>query len=639
MLTFGCQSMPHEQEPTVLVENQPGIAEKFVSKAVKFFQTSISETKSIASSEKPMPFFAAKPPSLPTSKSSSGTSSSAVLDQTAFQVPVRSKSLIHASQMLFHFDPAENEPPKSTNSIASSETENNLNSELSSGETGGTTNAVAITPPSLKSSKRSASSKTNVLQAQDSDSESFRQLLQLIAKTPKEDRGVDDVKLEQLLTQFRNSTWEEVPGLEANCLLLLRNKILPNDQAAQKRTKLLVDTKENIEADEDVDNEEKDETTIPAPLPPLKSSIAKRASVKNSLTSRNSSDPKEQDEQNRQEQNVAETKNSESKKIPLSAFPQHLTQSKPQSTPQPMPQPPTSLPTSASPSVYPALTQLEGSQPIIPASYHPQYGNQFKGSDGNVVHADYTTSPRSNHFGDKDWELLVRQGADQLRYKIEQTPGGRTFANEGRLRLLEMILDNRNEAVKPISGAEKPVNEFMSNQMLGFAAFLDEIGTPDARVRNVSALFRFDESLAELRKICPIKLKKVQIVKEWDAFGCFIPRQEDCHAGEKIELYVELENSTVRRTQQGFNVSLSISYEIRDMSAKILQKIDHLNAQETTPSQKRDYCVGFRVQLPENMPPGQYQLRISVTDLNDEAMQYSEEQIPFKVVPIVSPEN
>jgi hypothetical protein len=230
-------------------------------------------------------------------------------------------------------------------------------------------------------------------------------------------------------------------------------------------------------------------------------------------------------------------------------------------------------------------------------------------------------------------------GADQLRNKIEQTPHGRTFANESRLRLLEMILGNRNEAVKPIAGVDKPINEFMANQMLGFTAFLDEAGTPEQRTRNTNALFRFDESLMELRKVCPIKLKKVQFVKEWDTYGSFIPRTEDCHAGEKLDLYMELENPTVRHTQYGFNVSASVSYEIRDRTANVLQKINSIAVEETTPSQKRDYCIGLRVLLPEKIPPGQYQLRVNVTDMNDEARQYAEEQVPFKVIPVASPEN
>ncbi|MDR1964062.1 MAG: hypothetical protein LBQ50_09820 [Planctomycetaceae bacterium] len=628
LIFSGCQSMPHEQEPTVLVDarQQPGAAEKFLVKAAQFFRSAMPETEHVAAQRNPTPFSAAKPP-YPATQAARG--SSQPVDPLPFYMPARSKtpSSIQASRMLFNFDLAENEPE-----ITDSETSE---PEFPEPETPELPKSAAP----RKNTQNTA--KTNILQPQNGDSESFRQLLKLIAKTPKENRGVDDAKLEQLLTKFRNEDWEEIPELETSYLLHLRNKILPDYRPSPKPKQTDEDLEDLEEKDEfyatnhENRNPAQNSAQNSAPLPPSKPSVLRRSLADSSTPSRyaQSRKPIQTDEN----QETEEQDSIPSREIP------------------PMETPPMAVPSSAFPSmaslplptnpqpIYPKIAQLDGSQAIVPAGYHPPYGNQYgtAGEPRNIVHADYTNSATvpPNSLNNKEWESLVRMGADQLRYKIEQTPHGRTFANEGRLRILEMLLGNRNEAVKPITGADKPINEFMANQMLGFAAFLDEAGIPEQRTRNINALFRFDESLMELRKVCPIKLKKVQFVKGWETFGFFTPRSEDCHAGEVLELYMELENPTVRHTQQGFNVSASVSYEIRDRTANVLQKIDRIAVQETTPSQKRDYCIGLRVALPEKIPPGSYQLRVSVTDMNDETMPYAEEQVPFKVIPVTNPEN
>ncbi|MDR0337207.1 MAG: hypothetical protein LBI18_08970 [Planctomycetaceae bacterium] len=709
----GCQSMPQGQEPTVLVDSrqqqrlpqqhQSGVAEKFLAKAAHFLRGAMPESGYVAAQtaqttqENPhLPKI--KPPTV--ADSSPATNSQTMgMNPAAFYPPFASKvsrpNSIQASQMLFNFD------------LAGTETESN-ESELEELE------ELEETTPAQPQKKNSL---VNLLQPQHGDSEPFRQLLKLIAKTPKNERGVDDAKLEQLLTKFRTENWEEIPELETSYILHLRNRILPNYRSPKKLEKptqnQINDEEDEFyvetdEADDDnndrIDNQTNSKKYASAPLPPSKStatsttkSTTKSTTLKNTLkktaTHTETTDLSDEDL-------LAEKP---SKRLPPAVFKtatesanESETESETESATELAAKPSSLMKNSSSPEnqtqpVYPKITQLEGSQPIVPAGYqtgqHPphnnqfgnqfgnQFNNQFNNQHGNqyaysaesakngaIVHADYTNfannpahnpanNPANNpnnhsvsispsQFNDKDWEFLVRMGADRLRNKIERTSDGRTFANEGRLRVLEMLLGNRNEAVKPIAGTDRAINEFMANQMLGFTAFFDETGIPEQRTRNTHALFRFDEGLMELRKICPIKLKKVQFVRGWgDTFGNFIPRNEDCHAGEQLELYMEPENPSIRRTQQGYNVSMSISYEIRDQTANVLQKIDHITVQETSLSQKRDYCIWLRVLLPEKIPPGQYQLRVSVTDTNDETMPYTEEQVPFKVIPIASPEN
>ncbi len=439
------------------------------------------------------------------------------------------------------------------------------------------------------------------------DPPKLRALLAEIEATKPEDLRVSLADAEESIAKFREerlreqSVWLENPHLEPQYLAVLRTRIIQNtptsknttdttaQSAAKSKTVRRIPEPEEDE-DElsttahdtpkksvDPDDVDESEATEPAPLPPAK--------------------PK----RSRSTATVASTEQTEPAPLKNTA-------------PEPLPP---SNPLRKS-SEFPALTQLNPGN-----SQAVSYGTR----QGDIVQVNYVPET------DGDWKAHARTAADLLRSKIENTPDGRSFANEGNLRLLELILGNRQEAARPFSLVEKPINDFWGNQMLGFSTLLDEVGNPDKVQRYSTAAFRVDEGLVELRKVCPLKLKNVQFIKDWAAFGVFLPRREDCQAGETVSLYLELENPTIRKSSLGYTVKTSISYELRDSAAKVVLKSDPQMVEDSSPSQKRDYFIHLPIKLPKSLPHGQYQLRVNVTDMNSETMKYAEEQLPFRVIP------
>ncbi|GHT09763.1 hypothetical protein FACS1894170_00900 [Planctomycetales bacterium] len=273
--------------------------------------------------------------------------------------------------------------------------------------------------------------------------------------------------------------------------------------------------------------------------------------------------------------------------------------------------------------VYPNLAQLPNAPQVVQTNYNPPIANNFVN----------TNAPQS--YGAGDWHAPLKTAADQLRYAIEHTPNGKTAQNEMRLRLIEMMLGNKGEAAKSMTSADKTVNEFFGHQILGFSELLEEQNgvSPNSKTRYISASYRFRESLAELSKLCPVKIKTVALVKDWLEYGIYMPRNEDYKPGEMFTVYMELDNPTIRRTADGHNISVALSYELRDGSANVVFKQDAGKPTLTTQSRKQDFCLAIEGQIPKTLQPGTYQLRISLTDLNDDTMQYTEEQIPLKVAP------
>ena len=279
---------------------------------------------------------------------------------------------------------------------------------------------------------------------------------------------------------------------------------------------------------------------------------------------------------------------------------------------------------------YPSLTQLPHA---VPGMIQAGYQQNMSSYAHNVP--NYGVSG----YGAGDWQTPTRQAIEQLRYAIEQTPNGRTLSNEMKLRTLETLLGNKAEAARSIQSADKTVSEFFRHQVLGLATLLDDT-IPDDRGRYVSAAYRFNEGLAELQNLCPLKLKKVLFVENFFDYGQYLlhPTNE-YKAGESFLVYIELENPKVKKTPDGFEVSVAVSFEIRDENANIVIKQDADKAQLSTASRKRDYNLGVGpIKLPPTLSPGLYQLKISIIDLNGDALQCADEQIPFRIIPALAGE-
>jgi hypothetical protein len=265
---------------------------------------------------------------------------------------------------------------------------------------------------------------------------------------------------------------------------------------------------------------------------------------------------------------------------------------------------------------------------IITANYLPQNQNTF-----------YPANAQQQFSNQNDnWEMQVRNAIMLLRREMEMSSGVRTFSNEVKLRLLELSVGNRGEAIKPFGAAEKQVNEFWADQMLGLSTIMDEMIIPNRFIRYDSALLRFDNSVAALRQVCPLRLKNVQLIQHDSAshissFGNFQTRNEDCKPSETILIYLELENPTIKKSSQGYTVRVSVVCDVLDTASNVVQKDDQGNVEDISTAQKRDHFIKMELTLKKNLPNGYYKLRIRVTDLNShDSQKTAEEQIPIRII-------
>jgi hypothetical protein len=259
------------------------------------------------------------------------------------------------------------------------------------------------------------------------------------------------------------------------------------------------------------------------------------------------------------------------------------------------------------------------------------YSDGYNNAANNSGNNDYNNTRQSlspnnlssNNFSSPD--QCLRIAADLLHQKIAASRQP-SYRDEAQLRLLDGLLGNKRDAVKPITSLEEPQQKFWSNEVLAITTFLE---TDDANERANATVHHVEEGLRELQSL---RLRNMQFVKRCDGFGQFEPVSAVFSPAEMVIVYFELENVTLKETNLGYQIQVVTSYEIRDADNTLIKREDGIDTENVFKSRRRDNYFGIKFQLPETITPGKYFLHIKTTDENHSKQQTTEERIPFKLV-------
>ncbi|MDR2642699.1 MAG: hypothetical protein LBC74_07885 [Planctomycetaceae bacterium] len=504
--------------------------------------------------------------------------------------------------------------------------------------------------PDLKSNKKKPIKKYAVdpLSPQHGDSDNFRLFLKELAEIPADKLKVDETELIERIEAFRvenavakSSTFERV------AIDILREDILPDFLTDKK----LPNKKNYDSATKSVLTSNKSDNSNSSRKPDIEqvSYSGKRNNNYNDLycndnSNTNNNAPLPVDVQpsdgKKQRLSPLQYRGIESGNYRNSATTSSLSSATTQSMPL-LPQ----LTNSCSAST--PYSNLSNENRFDQRTHDNKFVSNSPNQSSNIITANYS-APNQNYYPHNNqlqlsdqagnWEMQVRHAIMLLRREMEMSSTARTFSNEAKLRLLELSVGNRGEAIKPFWTAERPVNEFWTDQILGLSTIMDEVVTPNRITRYDSALLRFDSGVAALRQICPLRLRNVQLIQHEDAahyssFGNFQTRTEDCKPSEMIFIYLELENPTIKNSSKGYSVRVAVVCEILDTASNVVQKNDKGIVEDFSNVQKRDHFIKMALELKKNLPHGYYKLRIRVTDLNShDAQKSAEEQIPIRII-------
>ncbi len=205
----------------------------------------------------------------------------------------------------------------------------------------------------------------------------------------------------------------------------------------------------------------------------------------------------------------------------------------------------------------------------------------------------------------------------------------------------KQILENKpEEATKTLKNGPAPNPEMVEFLLTAAGLILknDVLNSKEAS----QALDMVGKAQEKLRTQAALNLENLQFCKDIHGFGSFDPltsspsfqQGKGTQPGEKIMVYVEVENVHCSKDNGVYESMLSSNLEIHDSNGKILNmafppRIDRSRAQRS------DYHLTFQFRVPPKLQPGLYTLWVSVeeTAISGQGPRSCKKSIDFKVIP------
>ena len=114
----------------------------------------------------------------------------------------------------------------------------------------------------------------------------------------------------------------------------------------------------------------------------------------------------------------------------------------------------------------------------------------------------------------------------------------------------------------------------------------------------------------------PLELVTLQICQKVERFGDIVPFESSARrAGEWVVIYCEVDGIHQEPTSNGFQTKLAGRLEVVPEAGGPGVAFPLDTAAEVFPRRRRDYYVGYLKELPRDLAPGRYTLRITLKDV------------------------
>ncbi|MDR1491585.1 MAG: hypothetical protein LBT05_02510 [Planctomycetaceae bacterium] len=199
-------------------------------------------------------------------------------------------------------------------------------------------------------------------------------------------------------------------------------------------------------------------------------------------------------------------------------------------------------------------------------------------------------------------------------------------------RLLNLTLGNQREAIKPINGLPYELQEFWRNELLGLSTLLDEKLISDPPHRYAVAQHHLQTAGLYLQNLCPVRIKNMNFINECDGYGVYKAAKNEFRNGDPMFIYAEIDNLVNSKQETVYQTKVRSNYEIVDTQGNNIMSGEFGDVGKETQSRIRDAFLLMRVDLPENIAPGKYFMKVTITDLNHPKFQFDQQRLDLNVV-------
>lgn len=231
-----------------------------------------------------------------------------------------------------------------------------------------------------------------------------------------------------------------------------------------------------------------------------------------------------------------------------------------------------------------------------------------------------------------DWRKSLETAIDVMKSNTPEQPVSTEEAyRHARLRLLQLAAGKEEEAFDSIPGLSSTEQSYWSKQIYSMATLMDIDQQVDRKRRATSAAIHQSEALTQLRKMGTLQIRNLGFCSEIYGFGAYEPiPQPKFMPGAEASLYTEIENYRSDSTERGFHTLVATSYRVEDKSGSLVDEGEFPVVEDYCLSQRRDFHITYGVTLPTAIYPGEYHLKLTITDqLGD---KIGEDSVPFEII-------
>jgi hypothetical protein len=231
----------------------------------------------------------------------------------------------------------------------------------------------------------------------------------------------------------------------------------------------------------------------------------------------------------------------------------------------------------------------------------------------------------------KSYRQALQAAAERLEGETAAPPTNQDqIAQHATLRLVYLMLGQREKALTPIPGIPAAQQDFWSKELFGLAALLDAERNPDAGRRAAEANAHLRDATVRLGESAMLQVRNVAFCTEVSSYGVY-KAFEVCEfqPGQEVLLYAEVENFKTAASDRGYHTALKASYQILDERCARVDDKEFAVTEEYCQNPRRDFFLRYFIWMPQKIYGGSYTLQLSIEDTLGHKI--GQATVPFRV--------
>jgi hypothetical protein len=187
------------------------------------------------------------------------------------------------------------------------------------------------------------------------------------------------------------------------------------------------------------------------------------------------------------------------------------------------------------------------------------------------------------------------------------------------LRMLRLASERPKDwsaASAQFSNLEQSEAEFWRHLMFAVNVMLDARQTPDIKHRGTYAMAEVHDALNWLANLSALQVKNLAFCTNVQSYGVYTKFEEyRFRPGQEVILYAEVDNFAAEPKHDQFETALDGMCELYDAGKNRVGVHKFGVDRELCNNRRRDYYLPYRYFLPDDLYPGQYSLKLTITDV------------------------